>query len=160
MRTSIVGVEGDLAGTRFGIGEAPVTFGREEDNDVVISDPLASRWHAELEQEADGYVLTDRHSSNGTWVNGAAITTQYLRSGDEIMIGDQKFRFEVSDPRATVQRTGPRAPATGLGAAPPSAVTWIVMGSVADMPPPPRRAGGTWRCGRCPRPPTPWPATR
>ncbi len=126
MRTSIVGVEGDLAGTRFGIGEAPVTFGREEDNDVVISDPLASRWHAELEQEADGYVLTDRHSSNGTWVNGAAITTQYLRSGDEIMIGDQKFRFEVSDPRATVQRRGPASPAEPFD--PASVLRVIVSG--------------------------------
>jgi FHA domain len=110
VRTSIVGVEGDLVGVRFAIGEAPVTFGREEDNDVVINDPLASRWHAELQQEADGYVLTDRHSSNGTWVNGAAITSQYLRSGDEIMIGDQKLRFEVSDPRATIQRSGPGSP--------------------------------------------------
>lgn len=39
MKTSIVGLEGDLAGVRFAIGEAPVTFGREEDNDVVITDP-------------------------------------------------------------------------------------------------------------------------
>jgi hypothetical protein len=126
VRTSIVGVQGDLAGTHFAIGGEPVTFGREEDNDVVISDPLASRWHAELQQEADGYVLTDRHSSNGTWVNGAAITTHYLRSGDEITIGDQKFRFEVSDPRATVQRTGPRSPAEPVD--PASVLRVIVSG--------------------------------
>jgi hypothetical protein len=121
-----VGVQGDLAGMQFAVSGAPVTFGREEDNDVVISDPLASRWHAELQQEADGYVLTDRHSSNGTWVNGATITTHYLRSGDEIMIGDQKFRFEVSDPRATIQRTGPAAPAEPLD--PASVLNVIVSG--------------------------------
>jgi hypothetical protein len=126
VKTSIVGLEGDLADVRFAIGEAPVTFGREEDNDVVITDPLASRWHAELQQEADGYVLADRHSSNGTWVNGAAITTQYLRSGDEIMIGDQKFRFEVSDPRATILRTGPGTPAEPVD--PASVLRVIVSG--------------------------------
>jgi hypothetical protein len=34
-----VGVQGDLVGTRFVIGGEPVTFGREEDNDVVIEYP-------------------------------------------------------------------------------------------------------------------------
>jgi hypothetical protein len=126
VKTSIVGLEGDLADVRFAIGEAPVTFGREEDNDVVITDPLASRWHAELQQEADGYVLADRHSSNGTWVNGAAITTHHLRSGDEIIIGDQKFRFEVSDPRATIQRRSPGSPAEPLD--PESVLRVIVSG--------------------------------
>ena len=105
-----MGLQGDLVGMRIAIGGAPVTFGREEDNEVVINDPSVSRWHAELRQEADGYVLTDRHSSNGTWVNGAAITTHHLRSGDEIMIGDQKLRFEVSDPRATIHRQSPGSP--------------------------------------------------
>src|ERR1700689_3026446 len=100
VRTSIVAVQGDLVGTSFAISGAPVTFGREEDNDVVINDPLASRWHAELQQEADGSVPTARHSSNGPWVKGPATPPHYPRSGDEIMIGDQKFRFEVSDPGA------------------------------------------------------------
>jgi hypothetical protein len=53
--------------------------------------------HAELRQEADGYVIVDRGSSNGTWVNGAAVTTHRLRPGDEIMIAGQRFRFEPSD---------------------------------------------------------------
>jgi hypothetical protein len=126
VRTSIVGLQGDLAGAHFSIGGAPVTFGREEDNDVVMNDPSVSRWHAELQQEADGYVLTDRHSRNGTWVNGVAITTHHLRSGDEIMIGDEKFRFEVSDPRATIQRTIPGSPAEPLD--PESILRVIVSG--------------------------------
>jgi hypothetical protein len=97
MRASVVGLHGDLAGKQFTIGSAPVTFGREEDNDIVIADPSASRFHAELRQEADGYVIADRGSSNGTKVNGVAVTSQRLRPGDEIKIGNQKFTFEVSD---------------------------------------------------------------
>jgi pSer/pThr/pTyr-binding forkhead associated (FHA) protein len=97
MKASIVGLHGDLAGRQYTVGSAPVTFGREEDNDVVIADPSASRYHAELRQEADGYVIADRGSSNGTWVNNVAITTYHLRPGDEVKIGNQKFTFEVSD---------------------------------------------------------------
>ena len=105
MRTSIVGLRGDLKGKRFAIGDEPITFGRDEENDIVVAGLSASRLHAELRQEADGYVLTDRRSSNGTWVNGVAITSHRLRSGDEFVIGDQKFRFEVADPGSTVLHT-------------------------------------------------------
>ena len=108
--TSVVGLQGELADRRFAVGGAPVTFGRDEGNDVVVTHPSASRLHAEIRQEADGYVLTDRRSSNGTWVNGVAITSQHLRSGDEIVIGNQMFRFEVSDPGATLLQTGPHRP--------------------------------------------------
>jgi hypothetical protein len=97
MKASVVGLQGDLAGRRFTVGSAPVKFGREEDNDIVIADPAASRFHAELSQEADGFVIADRGSSNGTWVNGETVSTHRLRPGDELQIGGQKFTFEVSD---------------------------------------------------------------
>ena len=66
MRASVVGVQGDLAGKRFVVGSTSVTFGRDAENKVIIADPSASRLHAELRQEADGYVIADRGSSNGT----------------------------------------------------------------------------------------------
>ena len=110
MRASVVGLQGDLDGKRFVIGGAPITFGRDEDNDVVVPDLSASRLHAEIRQEADGYVLADRGSSNGTWVNGAEVSAQRLQSGDEILIGDQGFRFELADAHATTVRPGLRRP--------------------------------------------------
>ena len=39
MKASVVGLQGGLAGKSFAIGSAPVTFGRGEENDVVISRP-------------------------------------------------------------------------------------------------------------------------
>ena len=80
MKASVVGLQGDLAGKRFAIGDAPVTFGRGE-NDIVIADPSVSRLHAEIRQEADGFVIADRGSSNGTWVNGVVITTHAPPAG-------------------------------------------------------------------------------
>jgi Inner membrane component of T3SS, cytoplasmic domain len=102
VKASVVGLNGNLAGKRFPIGDAPVTFGRGENSDIVISDPAVSRLHAELRQEADGFVITDRGSANGTRVNGAAVTAaaHHLRPGDEIMIASHRFAFEALDAEA------------------------------------------------------------
>ena len=110
MRVSVVGLQGDLAGKRVAVGGAPVRFGREQENDVVVADPVVSRFHAEIRQEADGYILVDRGSSNGTQVNGAQITTHRLQAGDEFQIGNQKFAFEVADAPAGVTMTLPIDP--------------------------------------------------
>jgi hypothetical protein len=95
VKAIIVGLHGDLVGKRFPIGQTPVTFGRGEDNDIVIPDPSVSRLHAELRQEGDGFVVVDRGSANGTKVNGETVTTQRLRPGDEISIATHRFAFEV-----------------------------------------------------------------
>jgi hypothetical protein len=98
MVATVVGLEGALAGKQFTVGSQPITFGRDDENDVVLTSLLASRVHAELRPEADGYVLHDRGSSNGTWVNGERVTAQWLQPGDEMVIGGEVFRFETSDP--------------------------------------------------------------
>ncbi len=108
MFASIVGLAGDLTGRRFGLDAKPLTFGRSESNDVVLATGLASRVHAELRRVAEGYLLTDRDSSNGTWVNGERITERRLAPGDEIAIGDDVFRFELTDMRETAGNVVPQ----------------------------------------------------
>src|SRR5580658_7517979 len=108
MVATVTGLDGALAGKPFTVGSRPITFGRGDENDVVISNLLASRLHAELRPEAGGYVLQDRGSSNGTWVNGSRVSVQQLHPGDEIVIGGETFRFETSD---VVRVGGPVAPA-------------------------------------------------
>ncbi len=95
MVATIVVLQGAQAGQKMAVGDKPVTFGRGRENDVVIGNPAASRVHAELRPEAGGYVLHDRGSSNGTFVNGSRVTAHRLRPGDEIMIGGVRFRFET-----------------------------------------------------------------
>jgi FHA domain len=97
MVATVLGLEGALQGKRFMIGSEPTTFGRGDENDVVLTNLLASRFHAELRPEAGEYVLYDLDSSNGTWVNGARATVHRLQPGDEIVIGGEAFRFETSD---------------------------------------------------------------
>ena len=92
MVATVAGLDGALAGKLFTVGSRPVTFGRGDENDVVINSLLVSRVHAELRPEAGGYVLQDRGSSNGTWVNGSRVSAQQLHPGDEIVIGGETFR--------------------------------------------------------------------
>jgi hypothetical protein len=71
------------------IGEGAVTFGRASDNSVAFAeDSNVSRYHAEVEKRGDEFWLTDLGSSNGTTVNGTAVSGEsVLKDGDSIAFG-------------------------------------------------------------------------
>ncbi len=69
-------------------------IGRLPDCTVPLSDPQASRRHAELRRDAGGVTLVDLGSTNGTLVNGVRVHDQELRDGDTIRIGNTTLRFE------------------------------------------------------------------
>jgi len=50
-------------------------IGNSADCDVVVDSPLASARHCRLTQTADGYILDDLGSTNGTYVDGLRITS-------------------------------------------------------------------------------------
>jgi ABC-type multidrug transport system ATPase subunit/predicted component of type VI protein secretion system len=64
-----------------------VTIGRASDNDVVIPDVLASRYHATLVLTPLGTEIRDR-SVNGTFVNGTRVGSAILTEGDVVTIGN------------------------------------------------------------------------
>lgn len=64
------------------------TIGREEACDLTIYDLTVSRWHAGLQQCADGWLLADLGSTNGTRLNGWRVSGQVpVRPGDWISFG-------------------------------------------------------------------------
>ncbi|UZQ55174.1 FHA domain-containing protein [Trichothermofontia sichuanensis B231] len=77
---------------RFGFN----TIGREQDNSIVLPNDARgmSRHHAGIIINDERVVITDRHSSNGTYVNDLKITQTELKSGDIIHCGSEVFRFE------------------------------------------------------------------
>jgi pSer/pThr/pTyr-binding forkhead associated (FHA) protein len=76
-------------------------FGRAEGNNFVVDDLRTSRRHAELYWDGSAFVLIDLDSSNGTRVNGEAISSAVLRDGDKFEIGLETFTYRaVSDPAA------------------------------------------------------------
>jgi hypothetical protein len=83
---------GAWSGRDVALSEPEATVGRDPDLQVVIppaDQRFVSRVHATIRKDADRYVLQDRGSSNGTFVNGARITRTVLSDGDEIQFGRQ-----------------------------------------------------------------------
>ncbi|MBI2432088.1 MAG: SpoIIE family protein phosphatase [Candidatus Hydrogenedentes bacterium] len=71
--------------------------GRNADCDLVVNDPSASRRHLEISQDRDVFEWKDLGSSNGTLLNGRPEVGGELRSGDLLLIGDVRLRFEVEE---------------------------------------------------------------
>ncbi len=64
-----------------------VRIGRGPDNEVRLPDPSVSRDHAVIELAADGPVVCDLESTNGTRLNGEPVRRAPLGAGDAVGIG-------------------------------------------------------------------------
>lgn len=85
-------------GTRYDVFGG-VTMGRSADADISFTDRYASGLHARLYPRGDRYFLEDMNSTNGTLLDGGAVSTDAeLRDGSMIEIGDTAFRFEMDRP--------------------------------------------------------------
>jgi len=74
-----------------------ITIGRDEKNDIAIQgDPLISRRHAMIEKEGDNFYITDKGSTNGTYLNNNPIppkTKIMIKKGDVIQVGKTKLNI-------------------------------------------------------------------
>jgi len=72
-----------------------VLIGRDEGNDLRLSDRSVSRRHAKLFYEAEHFLLVDLGSTNGTILNGQVIGGPvFLQPSDRVQMGDFEFVFE------------------------------------------------------------------
>jgi diguanylate cyclase (GGDEF)-like protein len=80
-----------------------VILGRALEADVRVNDARASRLHARINTELNEqtreirYRVTDLGSTNGTLLNGRAISEAFLQDGDKLVIGEHMLRFEMLD---------------------------------------------------------------
>ena len=72
-----------------------MTIGRAAENDIVISDVLASREHASLTSTPLGTEIRDT-SINGTFVNGTRVGSAILTEDDVVTIGNVDLVFRNS----------------------------------------------------------------
>jgi pSer/pThr/pTyr-binding forkhead associated (FHA) protein len=83
-------------GERWELRPDVTTIGRAPDNAIVLAGPTISGYHAEVRYENGRYVLYDKNSRNGTFVNGRRITgPNLIKAGWRVTIGD--VEFQVSD---------------------------------------------------------------
>lgn len=78
--------------------DGAISIGRASDNVVSLSnDSNISRYHAEIEKRGDEFWLIELGSSNGTKLNGFAVTAERaLKDGDVILLGgSSEILFEL-----------------------------------------------------------------
>lgn len=73
---------------------AVLTIGRGLENGIILDDLLASRVHARAVAGGEGFEIQDLGSQNGTFVNGAQVTTAFLGPSDLLTIGHSSFTVE------------------------------------------------------------------
>jgi predicted component of type VI protein secretion system len=74
-----------------------ITIGRGSDCDIQIVTDFVSRQHATISRDNSETVIQDQSSTNGVFVNARRIEKEKLTDGDEIMIGESRFRFLGGD---------------------------------------------------------------
>ncbi len=74
------------------------TIGRKPHNDIQIDNLAISGEHAVILTLGNDSFLEDINSTNGTVVNGAAITKHYLQSGDIIELGKYHLKYHSDVP--------------------------------------------------------------
>jgi serine/threonine protein kinase, bacterial len=72
-----------------------IQIGRDPENQVVIDDPLVSRFHADLQANNQWQLIS--HGTNGTFVNGQKVEQAILVSGNMLQLGagGPLLRFET-----------------------------------------------------------------
>ena len=75
----------------------PVSIGRGGQNDIPLDgDEFSSARHARFERRRDGLWVEDTGSTNGTFVNGARVTTpRRLGRGDVVRVGQTDLRVDL-----------------------------------------------------------------
>ncbi|GAA5045186.1 response regulator transcription factor EmbR [Nocardia callitridis] len=78
------------------IAAGGLRIGRMTDNDLIVDDPKASRYHAHIMPSRAGLLIKDLHSANGVFVNDEPIDSgALLADGDQIRIGATMITFRA-----------------------------------------------------------------
>ncbi len=89
------------------VGHVELTIGRDPMNDLQISHPTVSRFHAKIERREREFTLVDLDSSNGTYVNGREVAEPtLLRVGDSIRIGCDRFVLNIDETLTQYSESG------------------------------------------------------
>lgn len=123
-----------------------LTFGRVQDNDVVLPKGNISKRHARIVLRDGKLIIVDLKTTNGTFVNGKRIASpQVLKESDRIYIGDFTIEARCTDGAGAPERApSPIAPPPiapplisaqrPLPTAPPGSGPYVVV-EIADNPP-------------------------
>jgi two-component system, cell cycle response regulator len=97
-RCTLTMLTGSRPGALFTLGSGEMILGRDEELIWRIDDRAVSSRHAKIHRQDGRFVLEDLGSTNGTYVNGEAISRRELRDGDRIQLGEHTLlRVSLQD---------------------------------------------------------------
>lgn len=139
MAAFLIVQRGEDIGRRFDLDTTQLTIGRGSDNDMVLNDPMVSRYHAVVKRQGSGYLVIDLGSSNPVVINDQACDPgepKILQHRDVVFIGKTVFSFQN---RGTTGNTGAGARSQPIDR---TMIGAQVGGSIegdSPTPPPPSR---------------------
>jgi pSer/pThr/pTyr-binding forkhead associated (FHA) protein len=103
---------GNSEGQQFVVVQPVIRIGRDDDNDVVLSDAGVSRQHTRIFENLGRPWVEDLGSANGTLVNGERLgLPRELKTGDALAIGAALINFVEID---ALRRPAPKAVPSGV----------------------------------------------
>ncbi len=82
--------------------DGKLTIGTAEGATLHVSDPTVSRFHLELEATADGVVVRDLGSTNGTMLGSSLVREMIVRDPVEVDLGRTRVRISIDRERTSV----------------------------------------------------------
>jgi pSer/pThr/pTyr-binding forkhead associated (FHA) protein len=94
-KSMLIIFKGPAKGSRYLITSEGAMIGRSHESEVFLDDVTVSRSHAAVafDDKQVRFVLTDRSSLNGTYVNGSVVEKVILSHGDEVQVGKFHLLF-------------------------------------------------------------------
>lgn len=79
---------------RLELSRDHLRIGRDPVNDIVLDHPTISRFHAEIRRVGSGVRLRDLGTTNGTMIDGRAVSQAMIATGAQIAIGPYRLVFD------------------------------------------------------------------
>ena len=126
------GVSGTTFGKTFPLAGA-VVVGRHSECDISIPSEEVSRRHAQLKVTADGVMVEDLGSANGTYINNKRVREGLLKPGDELRLDNLRFLLIAPgmEPAAAAKPVTPTAEAPQGGSKAPMIIGIVVVLAIA-----------------------------
>ncbi|MDI6774258.1 MAG: FHA domain-containing protein [Verrucomicrobiota bacterium] len=88
---------GDLKDKRYELDRDEVTLGRATDNVIQIPSGAVSSHHLKILRDGKKHTIVDMDSTNGTGLNGVAVTRARLKPKDIVSVGGIEVLFDGDD---------------------------------------------------------------
>jgi pSer/pThr/pTyr-binding forkhead associated (FHA) protein len=123
------GVSGATFGKTFAL-TGTMVIGRQQDSDIPVPAEEISRHHARLQVTAEGVLVEDMSSANGTFINDKRVQTGVLKPGEELRLDTVRFMLVAPGMDARQQATQARVETPKAAAPAPQGTGGKVFGII------------------------------